>query len=619
MPGSITKNIIFKIGQSGSAATAAKIAVVTAAVGLLAKKTWDATKHAERFRQMTKRATADMSTFGQETKGLIDTFESFKSANRLTAAGINATEEQINSIGKAAIELARSTDGNATAAFDRLTSSVAKGSTRALKELGIDIENTEDLVAAQAEALDKIVKKYNDYSISIETAEERMFRLKNVAGTLKDQLMLGILDSFAAEAGTAGSLVNELTEKMEWFSKAIDNSNGKLAQWVFSLDGVQHSAKLLGNTIFDILIPFTDQFAENIEVLNSNFDKMATKMQYIGLAAKRLKGVGATVGINLVNELKGAQVTLEENQRMLDEMAAIERKSFSRKGKKGGTKRESISSDIVAESMRDRVDANMSILESIQAQEIKHEEDREKILSQAENKRIKILQSSVDEFGQLKRTEAETRILILESEIETASRLRENARSSEEKKEFQHQEQMLSIQKAHLQQQVLSEKIKQRNIDAIRLGGLKALSDLSVLMNAENKKAFVIGKVAAIAEATISTALGAQKAFTSLAGVPVIGPALGASAASASSAAGAVRIKQISNTKFGGTSSIAASSPSFSSAAASTASVNAPAQDQIIDRRPIILNIDGRQVGDAMIIDQINRQKRGERGMMIRL
>jgi hypothetical protein len=80
----------------------------------------------------------------------------------------------------------------------------------------------------------------------------------------------------------------------------------------------------------------------------------------------------------------------------------------------------------------------------------------------------------------------------------------------------------------------------------------KLLGGLSSLMESESKEAFMIGKAAALAEAAVNTALGAIKAYTSLAGIPLVGPALGAVAAAAVVASGASTINDIRSQQFGG-------------------------------------------------------------------
>lgn len=80
----------------------------------------------------------------------------------------------------------------------------------------------------------------------------------------------------------------------------------------------------------------------------------------------------------------------------------------------------------------------------------------------------------------------------------------------------------------------------------------KGLSDLSSLRNSNNKEAFEVGQAAAIAQATISTFQGATSAFAALAGIPVVGPALGTLAAGAAIAAGLANVQNIAATKFAG-------------------------------------------------------------------
>lgn len=76
--------------------------------------------------------------------------------------------------------------------------------------------------------------------------------------------------------------------------------------------------------------------------------------------------------------------------------------------------------------------------------------------------------------------------------------------------------------------------------------------DLSELANSRNSTMKAIGKAAARVNAAIATAEGAIKAYTSLAGIPIIGPALGAAAAAALVAYGVERQSQISAMATGG-------------------------------------------------------------------
>jgi len=70
---------------------------------------------------------------------------------------------------------------------------------------------------------------------------------------------------------------------------------------------------------------------------------------------------------------------------------------------------------------------------------------------------------------------------------------------------------------------------------------MSLLGSLTSLLGEQTKA----GKSAAVAQATIDTYLSAQQAFTSMSGIPVVGPGLGAIAAAAAIAAGLANVKSI--------------------------------------------------------------------------
>jgi hypothetical protein len=98
------------------------------------------------------------------------------------------------------------------------------------------------------------------------------------------------------------------------------------------------------------------------------------------------------------------------------------------------------------------------------------------------------------------------------------------------------------------------------------------LGNLSTLMNSHSRKAFEIGKIAAIAQAVVNTAGAATRAL--LEGGPFLGPALAASIV----AAGMVQIQTIKRTQFngGGGAGVTAGVSATQSINASSTPVNAP-------------------------------------------
>lgn len=72
------------------------------------------------------------------------------------------------------------------------------------------------------------------------------------------------------------------------------------------------------------------------------------------------------------------------------------------------------------------------------------------------------------------------------------------------------------------------------------------LNFVSTLQSAKSKELAAIGKAAAISEATINTYRAAQGAYSAMAGIPIVGPALGAAAAALAVTAGLANVARIS-------------------------------------------------------------------------
>lgn len=98
------------------------------------------------------------------------------------------------------------------------------------------------------------------------------------------------------------------------------------------------------------------------------------------------------------------------------------------------------------------------------------------------------------------------------------------------------------------------------------------LGNLSTLMNSESRKAFELGKAAAIANTVINTAQSAMGAYSAMSSIPYVGPVLGAAAAAAAVAAGVVQIQNIRKQKFGSGSSGVSATQAVNNAAEPVAS-----------------------------------------------
>ena len=192
---------------------------------------------------------------------------------------------------------------------------------------------------------------------------------------------------------------------------------------------------------------------------------------------------------------------------------------------------------------------------------------------------------------QLKVSEEEKTALILEA---TASR-----DAQLEALEAAHQAELAEIDKAAAEEEAarqkeIDDKEKERRqkeladaqaLAAARLsvakqtlGALAALNDaFAGESEVEQKKAFERSKKIQSAQALISTYESAVQAFKSLAGIPVVGPALGTAASVAAIASGLAQVKNIKSQTFGGGGGTAAApAPAPALSAAATEATQAP-------------------------------------------
>ncbi len=166
--------------------------------------------------------------------------------------------------------------------------------------------------------------------------------------------------------------------------------------------------------------------------------------------------------------------------------------------------------------------------------------------------------------------------------IEERNRLKEEA-------ELQHQAKLGDIfAQGELARRQFQQSSLMQQLTTVQ-GGLGLLSQL---MQSQNKKLFEIGKKAAAGEAAIATASGAIKAYQAMAGIPIIGPALGIAAAAALTAFGAERVRAILSTPFGGGVAAGGSASVSASTGFPTGSIGGgdfPAQQQPRQRDTVII------------------------------
>ncbi len=518
----VTSNIVFAIGTLGASKAKVNFAMVAGAITLVGAAFGKLIKSGQEYQQLLDRLTVDMAAYNKATKGMIDTTEGLVGANRLAQAGFHATAEEMKAFGVAAIQHSKATGKNVDQAFAEIVKGVSKGGAR-MKEFGLDIQNTEDLMLGQRETADKLVAKYGEMEVQVETVAEKMKAFGNNLGTFADQQSATFAATFAGTEifeGLSGVL-EHTTERYEATGGAISFVDGVQMGFVTTLYRTTDALGVTTNAVEGYLKPLVilemelrravslgREIAQTTAIVDKNIESFNKSRSETAASKKIMAALDA-------GDLEGAKAALAEGQALGMGLKEMEDALYGRSKKTGGgggrrkRKKTQAEKDIeliegygapTGESFAPDVDIYE---DPFFADELAAEERAQKKIDIEQEMRAKQLEVSktyhAQELALAKQAAAEHKILQL-SRVQAAA---------------------------------------------------TAMGNLSSLMETENKKAFAVGKAAAIGQAVINTALAAVKAFQSMASIPLVGPALGAAAAAAAVAAGAVQIAKIRNTKLG--------------------------------------------------------------------
>ena len=259
------------------------------------------------------------------------------------------------------------------------------------------------------------------------------------------------------------------------------------------------------------------------------------------------------------------------------------------------------------------------------------EKEREISTKQAEDL-IKIIENRIKKEDQIIRQGQISKEELMQREAERINKLREKefkdaegylqADLTNNQNNFEARKQLLELQREQElsnkeltegeitaieakyaeQRKAIQEEERNLRIQAVQ-NTLTTISNLAQLFaggsEKQQRKAFQVQKAVSIAQATIDTYKAAQAAYASLAGVPVVGPVLGAAAAAAAVSAGLLNVKNIASQKFegGGSTGGAASTPSIGSAGATAGQLGGNAANA---------NLNTQQQNTAELIGQSN-------------
>jgi len=235
-----TGNIIFTIGSKVGGGGMASIKAAIDMLGQMANSVKEGIKELDKFAVAWERTNqAAVVAADTAAAGLVDTAEVMKGYNRLVVAGAKVTEDQFKTLTVRAVELSKATGEDATDAFKRLTTGIAKGSSRALAEYGIKLKESTDLQATQIKAIEAMTEGFENMTVEAETTSEQLFALENNLGTLnalmweamgRNETFSVILKDVNTQLGDINKMMAEAPETMSKFITEGDAVTGMFAE-----------------------------------------------------------------------------------------------------------------------------------------------------------------------------------------------------------------------------------------------------------------------------------------------------------------------------------------------------------------------------------------------------
>ena len=390
------------------------------------------------------------------------------------------------------------------------------------------------------------------------------------------------------------------------FSGAAKTAADAVGQVVLGVENVTDKVAEAASAVADFAAPFVKSAKEAIAASTE-----LTKKQQALRDAQRELNVATAEGAAEVEELKrqsddqrlsteerieAATRAAEINQRFADENVAISQQ-------RAQLLREEIAlQGETAERLDELASAEIEAANAAQASST--------IQTELQNKLFALNQEAIAQQEEKIALDEEAR-LALEETLAEEARLKDEAAKADKDRRDKERDEELAI----------AEEIKAAKIGIAR-SSLDAIAAINEAFTGdseqEQKKGFERSKKIQAAQTLISTYESAVQAFKSLAGIPVVGPALGTAAAAAATVTGLATVKKINQQQFNGGSESAGPSYSGADVSASVAQVQqtpqAPsldlgflgegAQSQVIETYVISEQVTSAQQANKKIQDQ---------------
>jgi len=229
----IESNILFRVGSKAVGG----FTELKSALGLLSgmlNKVKEVSVELDRFATMWQKTNKSaVMAADAAAGGLVDTTQVMRGYQKLMAAGVQVTDEQFATLTARAAELAQTTGTDATEAFNRLANSIAKGSTRALKEYGVYVKEGGDLTKMQKDAVEGLTEGFEGLNVGAKTTTEQLYVLNNNVDTIAG-LMYEATGASEAFTGALG----ELNSGLSTFAGYMAEAPKSTMAFITSVDGI---------------------------------------------------------------------------------------------------------------------------------------------------------------------------------------------------------------------------------------------------------------------------------------------------------------------------------------------------------------------------------------------
>ena len=255
-----TGNIILRIGSAMGPGGLASLQAGLTMVRGLGRAAINTVKEFDKFAKVLETVDMKMVNYADSAaQGQINTFDLMKQLQKIQHAfqetGIEITSEQFKILAVRATELAQKTGKDATQAFITLTDSIAKGTTRGLKEYGVYLSESTDLSKTHTQAIKLMTEGHEDLAVQLTTGSEKLYQLRNNWGTF-----ISLLYS-EKSAGAFKNVTNALTGMsglLAEINERLSSGKDKANDYFFSLQG-------LSDWFWD-----EDKFRQNLQFLEQS-------------------------------------------------------------------------------------------------------------------------------------------------------------------------------------------------------------------------------------------------------------------------------------------------------------------------------------------------------------